>query len=70
MSCIICGPGFIGKCPHGGATASQIDLEENHLHHLSISRSQELLRQRGNNLTFDDLLAAIYKQGFKDGKSK
>ena len=22
MDCVICGPGFIGKCPHGGTTAS------------------------------------------------
>ena len=70
MDCVICGPGFIGKCPHGGATASQINLEAHQLHHLSISRSQELLRRFGSNVTFDDLLAMIYKQGFEDAKSK
>ena len=49
-------------------TASQINLAEQKLRDNSIMRSQEILRERGRNLSFDDLIAQIYKQGFKDAE--
>ena len=71
MDCPICGPNFIGICNHGSgaATASQINIAEQHLHEMSFSRSQGILRDRGRKLSFDDLLLQIYKQGFKDAEN-
>lgn len=51
-------------------TATQINVEEHHLRNLSYRRSQELLRERGRELSLEELLAEIYKQGFNDAKAQ
>ena len=51
-------------------SASQVDWEVRRVMDISIGRSQEVLREKGRQLSFDDLLAAVYFQGWQDAQNK
>lgn len=50
-------------------TASQIDRKLQNVMDIARHRSRDVLREKGSQLSFDDLLAAIYFQGWKDSQA-
>lgn len=47
-------------------TASAIDWQKKTMRDMSIMRSQQILREKGRVLNFDELLAEIYLSGLTD----
>jgi len=58
--------GRIDCVPPGSSASCRLDRALD----ISKTRSQEVLREKGGELTFNELIAAIYFQGFKDNNGR